>query len=206
MQISGHNNVAFINNYSTLSEERHKKISNILSNTESETNRNAFQQTYLVKPPQILQPVALLMFRVEAIPMFLFTVPMQICQVKLVLCFTAWSSISYKWWMCTQFSQMTKYPNNWAFECLTSLLNTFPWISSVCWDKWLIFLFSLLYLVYLKHARIVYTCMCVLLSHVYKLCGSYLNTPAVVTRQIYTPVSYKGGRLQLYGSFLFIFF
>jgi hypothetical protein len=60
--------------------------SNILSNTEneSETNRNAFQQTYLVKPPQILQPVALLMFRVEAIPMFLFTVPIQICQVKLV--------------------------------------------------------------------------------------------------------------------------
>jgi hypothetical protein len=65
MQISGHTNMAFINNYSTLSEERHKKISNILSNTEtseSETNRNAFQQTYLVKPSQILQPVALLMF------------------------------------------------------------------------------------------------------------------------------------------------
>ena len=39
MQISGHKNVAFINNYSTLSEERHKKTSNILSNTE--TNRNA---------------------------------------------------------------------------------------------------------------------------------------------------------------------
>ena len=39
-----------------------------------------------------------------------------------------------------------------------------------------------------SHARIVYTCMCVLLSHVYKLCGSCLNTPAVVTRQIYTPV------------------
>jgi hypothetical protein len=61
MQISGHKNEAFINNYSTLSEEIHKKISNILSNTENETNRNAFQQTYLVKPPQILQPVALLM-------------------------------------------------------------------------------------------------------------------------------------------------
>ena len=70
MKISGHNNVAFINNHSTLSEERHMKISNILSNTESETNRNAFQQTYLVKPPQILQPVALLMFRVEAIPSY----------------------------------------------------------------------------------------------------------------------------------------
>ena len=94
MQISGHKNVASINNYSTLSEERHKKISNILSNTESETNRKAFQQTYLVKPPQILQPVALLMFRVEAIPMFLLTVPIQICQVKLVRCFTAWSSIT----------------------------------------------------------------------------------------------------------------
>ena len=90
MQISGHKNVASINNYSTLSEERHKKISNILS----ETNRNAFQQTYLVKPPQIIQPVALLIFRVEAIPMFLLTVPIQICQVKLVLCFTAWSSIT----------------------------------------------------------------------------------------------------------------
>ena len=35
MQISGHKNVASINNYSTLSEERHKKISNILSNTET---------------------------------------------------------------------------------------------------------------------------------------------------------------------------
>ena len=58
------------------------------------TRYHAFQQTYLVKPPQILQPVALLMFRVEAIPMFLLTVPIQICQVKLVLCFTAWSSIT----------------------------------------------------------------------------------------------------------------
>jgi hypothetical protein len=28
-----------------------------------------FSKTYLVKPPQIIQPVALLMFRVEAIPM-----------------------------------------------------------------------------------------------------------------------------------------
>jgi hypothetical protein len=41
MQISGHTHVAFINNYSTLSEERHKKISNILSNTETNSNRNA---------------------------------------------------------------------------------------------------------------------------------------------------------------------
>jgi hypothetical protein len=39
MQITGHKNVASIINYSTLSKERHKKISNILSKTE--TNRNA---------------------------------------------------------------------------------------------------------------------------------------------------------------------
>jgi hypothetical protein len=41
MQILGHKNVASINNYSILRGERHKKISNILSNTESETKRNA---------------------------------------------------------------------------------------------------------------------------------------------------------------------
>jgi hypothetical protein len=91
MQIPGHKNVA------TLSEERHKNISNILSNTE--TNRNAlvpvqFSANLLVKPPQILQPVALLMFRVEAIQMFLPIVPIQICQAKLVLCFTGQSSMS----------------------------------------------------------------------------------------------------------------
>ena len=39
MQISGHKHVTSINNYSTLSEERHKKISKIFSNTEA--NRNA---------------------------------------------------------------------------------------------------------------------------------------------------------------------
>jgi hypothetical protein len=70
----------------------YRRFEHVLS---SFTNRShAFQQTYLVKPPQILQPVALLIFRVEAIPMFLLTVPIQICQVKLVLCFTAWSSIT----------------------------------------------------------------------------------------------------------------
>ena len=39
MQISGHKNVASKNNYSKISEEKHKQISKILSNTE--TNRNA---------------------------------------------------------------------------------------------------------------------------------------------------------------------
>ena len=39
MQISGHTNVASINNYSKMSEEKHKQISTILSNTK--TNRNA---------------------------------------------------------------------------------------------------------------------------------------------------------------------
>ena len=39
MQIAGHKNVASINNYSKMSEEKHKQISTILSNTK--TNRNA---------------------------------------------------------------------------------------------------------------------------------------------------------------------
>jgi hypothetical protein len=45
----------------------------------------SFQQAYLVKPPQIIQPVALLMFRVDVIQMFRPLVPIQICQAKLVL-------------------------------------------------------------------------------------------------------------------------
>ena len=39
MQISGHKNVASINNYSKMSEEKHEQLSKILSNTE--TNRKA---------------------------------------------------------------------------------------------------------------------------------------------------------------------
>jgi hypothetical protein len=41
MQISGHKNVASINNYSNKSEKKHKQISKILSNTETTCNRNA---------------------------------------------------------------------------------------------------------------------------------------------------------------------
>jgi len=58
-------------------------------------------------------------------------------------------------------------PNNWAFECLTALVNTFPWISSVCSNKSLIFLFSPLCPVYLKLARIVDVYL--LPSHAYNL-------------------------------------
>jgi hypothetical protein len=29
-------------------------------------------------------------------------------------------------------------PHSWALYCLTALVNTFLWISSVCWNKWLI--------------------------------------------------------------------
>jgi hypothetical protein len=106
--------------------------------------------------------------------------------------------------VCTIFTN-DLYPNNWAFECLTSLLNTFPWISSVCWDKWLIFLFSLIYLVYLKHVRIVYTCMCVLLSHVYKLWVILKYACSSNQVNIYACVSYKGGRLQLFIFFFFLY-
>ena len=46
-------------------------------------------------------------------------------------------------------------PHNWALYCLIALVNTFLGISSVCWNKWLIFLFSLLCLGYIKLARTV---------------------------------------------------
>jgi hypothetical protein len=118
--------------------------------------------TYLVKHPQIIQPVALLKFRVEAIPMFLLTVPIQICQVKLVLCFTGGPPCQH-----TELVNVHTH-DNWAFECLTALVNTFLWISSVCWNKRLIFLFSLLCLFCLKNARIVYVYM--LPSHVCNMC------------------------------------
>jgi hypothetical protein len=101
----------------------------------------SFQQTYLVKPPQIIHPVALLMFRVEVIQMFLPIVPIQICKAKLVLCFTGQSSMSTHWmWICTQIP-ITE-------PCIL-------WISSVCWNKWLIFLFALLCLGYIKLAQTV---------------------------------------------------
>ena len=94
MQISGHKNVSFINNYSTLSEERHNKISNILSNTENETNRNAFQQTYLVKPPQILQPSSTSDVSCRSnpdVPSYSSNTNMS---SQISSCFTAWSSIT----------------------------------------------------------------------------------------------------------------
>jgi hypothetical protein len=56
-------------------------------------------------------------------------------------------------WMCTQMI----YPINWTFECLTAVVNNFLWISSVCWNKLLIFLFSLLCLDYLKEKAMVLT-------------------------------------------------
>ena len=53
-------------------------------------------------------------------------------------------------------------PHIWALECLTALVNTFLWISSVCWNKWLIFLFSLLCLVFLDNLLKSSICTCYL--------------------------------------------
>ena len=85
--------------------------------------------TYLVKLPQILQPVALMMFRVEAIPMFLLTVPIQICQVKLVLCFMGRTSIS-----TLNVYTNDIYPNNWAFDSVGKYIsvNQFSLFSLLC--------------------------------------------------------------------------
>ena len=92
--------------------------------------------------------------------MFLLTAPIQICEVKLVLCFTGRSSVNV--------NTNDIHPNNWAFECLTALVNTFLWISSVCWNKLLMFLLSRLFLVYLKLAWIVNVYL--LPSYVYDMC------------------------------------
>ena len=62
-------------------------------------------------------------------------------------------------------------------------------------------MFSLLYLVYLKHARIVDAFTC--LQTVWVILKYACSCNQV---NIYACVSYKGGCLQLYGSFLFIVF
>jgi hypothetical protein len=131
------------------------KISNILSNTESETNRNAFQQTYLVKPLQILQPVALLMFRVEAIPMLLLTVPIYMSFVKIVY---TWNS------PFVMDDHTVKHRTNLTWHICIGTVRRSIGIAST------------------RNIRSATGCRIWLLSHVYKLCGSYLNTPVVVTR------------------------
>jgi hypothetical protein len=151
------------NNYSTLSEEKHKKISNNLSN--AKTNRNALVPVVSNLPRTTstnytASSTAYVSCRI--IPMFLLTVPIQICQVKLVLCFTGGPP-------CQHTELVNVHTNdNWAFECLTALVNTFLWIISVCWNKRFIFLFSLLCLFCSKNARIVYVYM--LPSHVCNMC------------------------------------
>jgi hypothetical protein len=127
MQISGHNNVTFINNYSTLSEERHKKISNILSSTESETNRNAFQQT---------------------------------CRVE-------------------------------KTERLIIYLNKLNW-------------FTEMYLTTMSNTQMLNMCVAFTCLQTVWVILKYACSSNQVN--IYACVSYKGGSLQLYGSFLFLFF
>jgi hypothetical protein len=146
--------VAFINNYSTLSEERHKKILNILSNT-VQTNRNALvpvQFSANLPRKTSTNSTASSIFDVS-------------CRSNLNV-----SSYCANTNMSSEISSMFygavlhdntlnvnlyTNPHNWALYCLTALLNTFLWISSVCWNKWLIFLFSLLCLGYTKLARTV---------------------------------------------------
>jgi hypothetical protein len=65
----------------------HRRFEQVLCNLGrvGKTERLIIYFNKLVKPPQILQPVALLMFRVEVIQMLLPSAPIQICQAKLVL-------------------------------------------------------------------------------------------------------------------------
>ena len=153
MQISVHKNVAFINNYSTLSEERHKKISNILSNTE--TNRNALVP---------VQFSANLPRKTSTNSTASSTSDVSCRSNPNVFSYGAntnmsseISSMFYGAVLHVNTLNVNLYtnPHSWALCCLTALVNTFLWISSVCWNKWLIFLFSLLCLGYIKLARTV---------------------------------------------------
>jgi hypothetical protein len=75
-------------------------------------------------------------------------------------------------------STLNVYTNSliWALECLTALVNTFLWISSVCWNKWLIFLFSLLCLVYLENLLELSMCTCCF--HMFTIC-THIMTYAI---------------------------
>ena len=114
MQISGHKKVAFINNYSTLSEERHRKISNILSNTESETNRNALVPVqFSANLPRKTSTNSTASSTSDVSCRSNPDVPFYSSNTNMS---SQISSMFYgvvnhsKWWMCTQFSQMTYIP------------------------------------------------------------------------------------------------
>ena len=156
MQISGHKNVASINNYSTLSVERHKKISNILSNTE--TNRNALVPV-VSNLPRTTSTNSTVSSTFDAscrsnpdVHSYCANTNMS-SQISSMFYGAVLHVNTLNQWMCTQMI----YPINWTFECLTAVVNNFLWISSVCWNKLLIFLFSLLCLDYLKEKAMVLT-------------------------------------------------
>lgn len=84
-----------------------------------------------------------------------------ICQAKLVACLTTGQSPMSTHWMCIQIP---------ITETLTALVTTL-YCESIhlgCWNKWIIFQFYLLILVYLQLARVVDVYL--LLSHVYSVC------------------------------------
>ena len=135
--------MAFINNYSTLSEERHKKISNILSNTE--TNRNAFVPVqFSANLPRETSTNSTASSTSDVSCRSNPNVSSYCANTNMS---SEISSMFYGAVLHVNTLNVNLYtnPHNWAraLYCLSVLVNTFLWISSVCWNKWLIFLFSL---------------------------------------------------------------
>ena len=153
MQISGHTNVESINNYSTMSEERHKKISSIPSNTE--TNRNALVPVVINLPRTTSTSTNYIASSTSDVSCRSNPNVSSYCANTNMS--SEISSMFYGAVLHVNTLNVNLYtnPHNWALYCLTALVNTFLWISSVCWNKWLIFLFSLLCLGYTKLARTV---------------------------------------------------
>ena len=157
--------MALINNYSTMSEERHKKILDILSNTD--TNRNALVPVVSNLPrttSTLTNSTASSTSDVScrSNP----DIPSECANTNIS---SDISSIFYGAVRHVSTLNVFTNPHSWALECFTALVNTFPWISSVCWNKWIIFLFSLLYLIYWEN--LLESSLCTRWFHMFTICA-----------------------------------
>ena len=156
--------MASINNYSTMSEERHKKISNILSNTEANINAlvsvvsNLHRTTSTFTNSTASSTSDVLCRSNPDIPSECANTNMS-SEIR---------SMFYGSVLHVSTLNVYLNPYIWALECLTALVNTFLWISSVCWNQWIIFLFSLLCLVYWENLLKSSLCTCCL--HMFTIC------------------------------------
>ena len=96
MQISGHRNIQSVTNYSTMSEEKHKKCSNLLSNTRlsssaiAETSTIVSQEKYKYEQPFPPQMCSLILHThcKETLKVFILPQHQQSQQIKVKSVYT----------------------------------------------------------------------------------------------------------------------